>query len=688
MGDKTKLTIKLLVAGLATTLVVALLFTNSFDFGKTEEEPPAEVPGQTYTVEVDGHNGPMTVDVTIDGDTITGVRVVEHEETEGLADPALTDIPAAIVSANSTDVDVVSGVTVTSDAIIEAVEQALALHGGGGATTGDTLQDGSYTVEDLTFGETGWQESLDIVVEGGVITDVTWTSLNAEGLNKLDDDEYQEIMTQTDGLGPQDFIPALEDALLEAQDPADVDVISGATGTALKFIEYAKLAVEAAKEGNTETIVVDNTPVTGELYTIEVEGHNGPMTVEVNIDGDTITRVEVVEHEETDGLADPALEDVPAAIVAANSANVDVVSGATITSDAIKEAVEIAQSQHGGNVNGGLQDGTYTVEDQVYGETGWIETLVIVVEGGEITDVTWTSLNAEGLNKLDDDEYQAIMTQTDGLGPQDFIPGLENALLEAQNPADVDVISGATGTALKFIEYAKLAVEAAKEGNTEVIVVNNGMQDGTYTVEDKEFGETGWIETLEIVVVDGEITDVTWTSLNEEGLNKLDDDEYQEIMTQTDGLGPQDFIPGLENALLEAQNPAGVDVISGATGTAEKFIEYAKLAVAAAKAGDTETIVVDNSPVTVEVDGNVYTVVVEAHNGPITVAVTIDGETITSVEVLEHEETEGLSDPAINDIPAAIVDANSTDVDVVSGVTVTSDAIIKAVDAAVAASQE
>ena len=688
MGDKTKLTIKLLVAGLATTLVVALLFTNSFDFGKTEEEPPAEVPGQTYTVEVDGHNGPMTVDVTIDGDTITGVRVVEHEETEGLADPALTDIPAAIVSANSTDVDVVSGVTVTSDAIIEAVEQALALHGGGGATTGDTLQDGSYTVEDLTFGETGWQESLDIVVEGGVITDVTWTSLNAEGLNKLDDDEYQEIMTQTDGLGPQDFIPALEDALLEAQDPADVDVISGATGTALKFIEYAKLAVEAAKEGNTETIVVDNTPVTGELYTIEVEGHNGPMTVEVNIDGDTITRVEVVEHEETDVLSDPAISDIPAAIVAANSANVDVVSGATITSDAIKEAVEIAQSQHGGNVNGGLQDGTYTVEDKVFGDTGWIETLEIVVENGEITDVTWTSLNAEGLNKLDDDEYQAIMTQTDGLGPQDFIPGLENALLEAQNPADVDVISGATGTALKFIEYAKLAVEAAKEGNTEVIVVNNGMQDGTYTVEDKEFGETGWIETLEIVVVDGEITDVTWTSLNEEGLNKLDDDEYQEIMTQTDGLGPQDFIPGLENALLEAQNPAGVDVISGATGTAEKFIEYAKLAVAAAKAGDTETIVVDNSPVTVEVDGNVYTVVVEAHNGPITVAVTIDGETITSVEVLEHEETEGLSDPAINDIPAAIVDANSTDVDVVSGVTVTSDAIIKAVDAAVAASQE
>ena len=120
------------------------------------------------------------------------------------------------------------------------------------------LQDGTYALEELNFGGTGWKESLEIVVDGGEITDATWTSVNEEGLNKLEDDNYQETMTKTDGVGPQDFIPALEDALVDAQDPADVEVVSGATGTSEKFVEYAKQLVEAAEEGKTDTIEVDN----------------------------------------------------------------------------------------------------------------------------------------------------------------------------------------------------------------------------------------------------------------------------------------------------------------------------------------------------------------------------------------------------------------------------------------------
>lgn len=121
------------------------------------------------------------------------------------------------------------------------------------------LQDGTYVVEDQTFGGTGWQETLELVIRDGVIEDATWTSLNEEGLNKLDDEEYQETMTNVSGLGPQDFIPALESDLLDTQNPDDVEVISGATGTAEKFIDYANRALEAAREGNTDTIVVDNT---------------------------------------------------------------------------------------------------------------------------------------------------------------------------------------------------------------------------------------------------------------------------------------------------------------------------------------------------------------------------------------------------------------------------------------------
>lgn len=123
--------------------------------------------------------------------------------------------------------------------------------------TEDGLQDGDYRIEDAELGETGWKEALEMTVANGEITDATWESLNEDGENKLEDEDYQETMTETDGVGPQDFIPALEDDFVDKQDPADVEIISGATGTSEKFQEYAQQLVDAAKEGNTETIVVE-----------------------------------------------------------------------------------------------------------------------------------------------------------------------------------------------------------------------------------------------------------------------------------------------------------------------------------------------------------------------------------------------------------------------------------------------
>lgn len=124
--------------------------------------------------------------------------------------------------------------------------------------TQDGLQEGSYRIEELNFGDTGWKEALEISVADGEITDANWESVNEDGENKIEDDNYQETMVGTDGVGPQDFIPGLEDALVDAQDPADVEVITGATGTSEKFQDYAQQLVDAAEEGNTETIEVDN----------------------------------------------------------------------------------------------------------------------------------------------------------------------------------------------------------------------------------------------------------------------------------------------------------------------------------------------------------------------------------------------------------------------------------------------
>lgn len=69
--------------------------------------------------------------------------------------------------------------------------------------------------------------------------------------------------------------------------------------------------------------------------------------------------------------------------------------------------------------------------------------------------------------------------------------------------------------------------------------------------------------------------------------------------------------------------------------------------------------------------------------GGLTIKTVILDGVITSVEVLDHNETHGISDPAIEQIPQRIADENSVNVDIVSGATVTSDAIISAVKAAI-----
>jgi uncharacterized protein with FMN-binding domain len=70
--------------------------------------------------------GTVTVKIKVEAGRITAVEVVSHGETPGISDRALTAIPAAIVAAQSTKVDVVTGASLTSRAIMSAVDEALA----------------------------------------------------------------------------------------------------------------------------------------------------------------------------------------------------------------------------------------------------------------------------------------------------------------------------------------------------------------------------------------------------------------------------------------------------------------------------------------------------------------------------------------------------------------------------------
>lgn len=82
-----------------------------------------------YEGSANGMGGAVKVAVTVEDGKISGVEVLEHKETAGISDPAIEQIPQAIVDAQSTDVEAVTGATVTSEAIKEAVAAALSGEG-------------------------------------------------------------------------------------------------------------------------------------------------------------------------------------------------------------------------------------------------------------------------------------------------------------------------------------------------------------------------------------------------------------------------------------------------------------------------------------------------------------------------------------------------------------------------------
>ena len=77
------------------------------------------------------------------------------------------------------------------------------------------------------------------------------------------------------------------------------------------------------------------------------QGMEGPVKVEIAFSQDKIYSVTVTEANETPDIGTKAIDALPGTIVAENSLNVDAVSGATITSTAIKNAAAQAMSDAG-----------------------------------------------------------------------------------------------------------------------------------------------------------------------------------------------------------------------------------------------------------------------------------------------------------------------------------------------------
>ena len=122
----------------------------------------------TYTQTVPGHNGPMTVKVAIENGKITAVEVVKHNETPGVGTKAIEALPAKIIKANSTKVDVVTGASVSSKGILMAVDQAI--DASKGKTVGKAqFKPGTYKAQ--VYGNNGYL-NVEVTVSKDKITDI------------------------------------------------------------------------------------------------------------------------------------------------------------------------------------------------------------------------------------------------------------------------------------------------------------------------------------------------------------------------------------------------------------------------------------------------------------------------------------------------------------------------------------
>lgn len=147
--------------------------------------------------------------------------------------------------------------------------------------------------------------------------------------------------------------PALGGAAIEGYNAsligvADADTVDATAGATVTSNAVKEALAKALAEAKGEAVVNDAAVAfTAGTYTGTAKGYNGPVEVAVTFSDSAVTAIEVGANKETDHVGNVAFEPVIADILAANGTGVDGVSGATFSSNAIRNAVNDAAEQAG-----------------------------------------------------------------------------------------------------------------------------------------------------------------------------------------------------------------------------------------------------------------------------------------------------------------------------------------------------
>lgn len=359
------------------------------------EETDAIYKDGVYVGTATGFGGKMSVQVTIADGKIVSVKVLDNNETPEFLAQALV-LCDQIVLKQSTNVDIVSGATYSSNGIIGGARNALAqaLTDQGADTNPELLADDSQSQEESTEksgseNETKKQSekkksnSSDVVYKDGTYTG-TGTGFSGKLTVKVKIKNGKitsiKVTKSEDDKSFLDNAKLLIPDIIQKQS-TDVDTVSGATYSSNGIIEAVQNALKKAEkksskkktstknttdskknnsDSNSENKKTSTSEAEGNFpykdgtYTGIGEGFNGDVVVAVTIKNKKITKITITENED-DAVFFKRASTITSEVIKQQKADVDIVSGATYSSrgilEAIANALEAAKAATNGNTS-------------------------------------------------------------------------------------------------------------------------------------------------------------------------------------------------------------------------------------------------------------------------------------------------------------------------------------------------
>lgn len=239
-------------------------------------------------------------------------------------------------------------------------------------------------------------------------------------------------------------------------------------------------------------------------YTAAIAGQNGPVKVEVTTSANKILSVKIIDQKETEGIGSKAVAALPSEIVKAQSADVQGIAGASVSSAAIKKAVQECLNQAQGKKAAPLALKNGTFEGKAYGNNGWL-TVEVNIKDNKITDIKTPGqretkyLGDTAIREIGKDVLQYQTLNVDNIaGATVTSTALKTAIAQAIEKAGGDIAAFQKPVPEKIKKVAGIT-----KGSADLIIVGAGGAGLSAAVTAKDLGVKNVLVLEKMPVIGG-----------------------------------------------------------------------------------------------------------------------------------------------------------------------------------------